>query len=121
MVRVRSNRVTFTVNNYDLSDVELIQEYSKKQYCKYIVCGEEIGENGTPHLQGFVHIEKDPKSCGIKFWKEEFKFSNQAHFETARGTDEQNEAYCTKEGPFFASGLPCAAGDIWSQDRKSVV
>lgn len=115
MVRVRSNRVCFTVNNYEISDVEIIEQYGQRPYCKFIVCGEEIGENGTPHLQGFVHIDKDPKQCGIKFWKEELKFSNAAHFENAKGSDEQNHDYCTKSGPYFAVGTPTVAENIWSQ------
>lgn len=115
MVRVRSNRVCFTVNNYDFSDLELISKYSEKSNCLFIVCGLEIGENGTPHLQGFVHVNNDPKTCGIKFWKEELPFSNAAHFENARGTDEQNREYCTKDGPYFSSGEPQSPGDIWTQ------
>lgn len=123
MVRVRSNRVCFTVNNYEIADIDSIISYSEKPHCKFIVVGQEIGENGTPHLQGFVHIEKDPKQCGIKFWKEEIKFTNAAHYENARGSDQQNYEYCTKDGPFFAFGEPQEAGDIWSsivQDCKTL-
>lgn len=115
MGRVRSNRVCFTVNNYELSDVDFIAKYSEKDYCLFIACGQEIGENGTPHLQGFVHIDRDPQKCGIKFWKEELKFSNAAHFENARGTDDQNREYCTKEGPYFISGEPQGPQCTWAK------
>jgi len=41
----------FTLNNpteEEVAQVELIP-------CKYMVYGREIGECGTPHLQGYVH------------------------------------------------------------------
>ena len=124
MVRVRSNRVCFTVNNYDLNDLNVIEEYSKKrEQLKFLVVGQEVGENGTPHLQGFVHLDADPKKCGVKFWKEEFNFSNAAHFENAKGTDQQNDTYCTKDGPFYRFGEPAEPVDFWAnivQDCKTM-
>lgn len=105
MARLRTNRVCFTINNYELDDIHKFLYY-EPEYIKYMVIGQEIGENGTPHLQGFIHLDKDPKKCGIKFWKAEIPGGQRAHFETARGTDEQNRQYCTKDGPWIEIGKP---------------
>ncbi len=109
MSRIRSDRVCFTLNNYeeeDLSKITAMAEEPSKFDIKYIVCGEEVGESGTRHLQGFAHLDMDPKAGGIKFWKKFFEFSQAAHFENARGTDDQNRTYCTKEGIFIEGGSP---------------
>lgn len=113
MARVRSNRVSFTVNNYEASDLETIEKYieANETRIQYMVCGLEEGANGTPHIQGFVHLKEDPKKCGIKFWKNELKWSQPAHYENARGTDEQNYMYCSKDGPFITAGEPGSPGD----------
>lgn len=106
MARVRSNRVCFTVNNYEVDYADRIIEYIDKNEAsiQYMVLGEEIGANGTPHIQGFIHLKKPPKECGVKFWREELPYGHSTHFSTARGTDEQNTKYCTKEGPFLQFG-----------------
>jgi hypothetical protein len=116
MVRVRSNRVCFTINNYD--ETTCLEEWSryierKGEEIAYLVIGEEIGASGTPHLQGFLHLKKDPKSCGINFWKSEIPSGATAHFEPAKGTDEQNMEYCRKDGPYLEAGAPADAVCRW--------
>lgn len=118
MARIRSNRVCFTLNNYEQADLDKIQLICDQQETSdvvYVCAGQEIGESATPHIQGFIHIKEDPKRCGVKFWKEYFKFSQNAHFENARGTDEQSKLYCSKEGPFIESGSPTEAGNLFKQ------
>lgn len=58
----------FTLNNYTDEEIALIQalDYS------YIVFGKEIGESGTPHLQGFVKFENAKTMSAVhklKGWK----------------------------------------------------
>lgn len=116
MVRVRSNRVTFTLNNYEQKDLEDFEKYfENNKKIIYGVVGQEIGENGTPHLQGFIHYDMDTKKGGINFWKKEIPGGERAHFETARGTDQQNEEYCTKEGVFIETGTPSDATSKWDK------
>lgn len=109
MARIRSNRVCFTLNNYEETDIAKVVDIAEKcgeNGVKYFVCGEEIGESGTRHLQGFINLDMDPKKCGIKFWKDYFQFSQAAHFENSRGTDNQNKTYCTKDEIFIEGGVP---------------
>lgn len=117
MARIRSNRVCFTINNYEEDTPLKFLEYAEKNKDKiqFLVVGQEIGENGTPHLQGFIHIKADAKACGVKFWKAEIPQGPQAHFSSARGTDKQNEEYCTKDGPFLTFGEPSEATSLWGK------
>ena len=108
MSRVRSNRICFTLNNPTTEDIEEIEYLVDKndKSINYLVVGNEIGENGTNHLQGFIRIEAKPKDCGVNFWRNYFKFGKRAHFESARGTDDQNKEYCQKEGRYISLGDP---------------
>lgn len=116
MVRVRSNRVCFTINNYD--GAKILDEWTRyiearKTEINYCVLGEEMGSSGTPHIQGFLHLKKDPKVCGIQFWKNEIPAGDIAHFENAKGTDAQNMEYCKKDGPFIEIGMPTETMCRW--------
>lgn len=115
MARVRSNRVCFTINNYDEEIYKNWEEYieKRKDDINFLIIGEEVGASGTPHLQGFLHIKDDPKKCGIKFWKAEIPGGLKAHFENAKGTDAQNLEYCTKDGPYLEFGKPTESVCRW--------
>lgn len=117
MARIRSNRVCFTVNNYEADYPDKIIFYltQNEEKVQYLVCGEEIGDNGTPHIQGFIHLKANPKECGIKFWRNELPYGHATHFSAARGTDEQNTKYCTKDGPFLQFGEEAIAECKWSK------
>jgi len=112
MSRIRSNRVCFTVNNYEDKDCSAFIEYvEKNSKVRYAVCGEEVGEQGTPHLQGYINLDMDPQKGGIKFWKTELPFGKKAHFESARGSDLQNQTYCTKDGIYYEFGSPSESAE----------
>lgn len=106
MPQVRSNRICFTLNNYTVEDCEELIATVEREEDKisYFVCGEEIGKNGTPHLQGYCHVkEKEPR--GIRWWKG-FLRMDKMHVEAAKGSDVHSQAYCTKDGPFYELGVP---------------
>ena len=115
--RVRSNRVCFTINNYELETVDTIERwFNTDERIRFACAGLEIGENGTPHIQGFVHMDVDPKGAGIKFWKAIIPEGERAHLENARGDDESNKKYCAKEGPFIEVGEPKESlGCLWAR------
>lgn len=83
-------RWCFTVNNFTDNEVELLK---KTQAVKYMIVGIECGENGTPHLQGYVRFAKVQRFNAVK------KIVGvRAHIEQARGSELQNDEYCRKDG-----------------------
>lgn len=78
-----------------------------------MVVGRERGESGTPHLQGYFHLRNQISFAALK------RFLPALHFERARGSGLQNQAYCTKDGDFFEIGeLPkeksTSAKETWN-------
>lgn len=95
MSDLRSRRWTFTLNNYKDHGWTEWQYILKDRFqinADYIVCEEEVGEQGTPHLQGYIRFKN-----AVRFTTLQNKFNGLAHLEVAQGTDEQNRNYCTKE------------------------
>jgi len=45
----------FTLNNYSEEEHETLL---KCDSFKYIIIGREIGDSGTPHLQGYAELKK---------------------------------------------------------------
>lgn len=93
----------FTLNNY--SSVDVPRSFEKYRY----LCWQaERGENGTPHLQGYILFDAPRRFSFVK------KILPTAHWETRQGTHEQAEEYCSKEetridGP-WKLGEPPAPG-----------
>lgn len=96
----RSRSYVFTVNNYTETDEH--QCWALAYYVgevKYIVVGREIGESGTPHLQGYVYFKEKKSLSQLKEW-----FPT-AHFEERRGTHRQASDYCKKDGDYWEWGI----------------
>lgn len=83
-------RFTLTLNNYTEEEANLLYNFCEDK-ALYAIIGREIGENGTPHLQGFINLEGRARFSAIK------KICPRAHLEKAMGTDAENKIYCSKE------------------------
>lgn len=82
----RSRNYVFTFNNYpDLSLVENLD-------CRYVIAGREVGESGTPHLQGFVSFSSAKTFNAAKM------LLPGCHIEKAK-TVRAAIDYCRKEDP----------------------
>ena len=87
----------FTVNNYSEEEgVKLAEDL--EEVCSYYILGKEVGEEGTPHIQGYAVFEKTKRLPGVK------KINGRAHWEVAKGTSGQNIEYCQKEGDYYEYG-----------------
>lgn len=91
-------RWCFTLNNYTEQQLITIQSFCESNSV-YSIIGKEIGESGTPHLQGYVHLPVRKRFNFIKG-----ALGDQAHIEPARGSPRQNRAYCSKDRDFWEFG-----------------
>lgn len=89
-----AKRYCFTLNNYSDDDLSQISSWKTT----YTIYGREVGENGTPHLQGFVVFPKAMRFSACK------KLHDRCHWEVARGTSEQAAEYCKKDGDYVEFG-----------------
>lgn len=94
----RSRSFCFTINNYTVQDeidvFGLYAEYS----CRYFIAGFELGENKTPHIQGYVYFTNQVTLSSVS------KMLPRAHLEVSKGNITSNYDYCTKDGEFFEYG-----------------
>lgn len=94
----RCRGYVFTLNNWTEEEVEKLRQQAGY---KYLIFGREVGENGTPHLQGYV------------YWKAAKTFSackkalgSRYHIEAQKGSCEQAIDYCKKENNYEEIGHP---------------
>jgi len=94
----RTRRWVFTENNPSKCKEELVQELTTVCAVRYAVVGYEVGEQGTPHFQGFVEFEHPATFDQVR------KRLPRAHIESALGSNKQNREYCTKGNDFVEVG-----------------
>lgn len=90
----RSRRWCFTLNNPTASDEKDIELFGSEGPVTYLIAGDEKGENGTRHFQGYVEFKNGRTLAGVK------KYLPRAHWESAKGDPGSNRTYCSKEGQF---------------------
>lgn len=91
---IRSRKWCFTLNNYeDNSEEKIVTQLHNDLY----IIGKEIGESGTPHLQGYLEFKNARSFASVK------KILPSAHIEKARGTRKDNFIYCSKEGNYITN------------------
>lgn len=100
-LNLRMRNVVFTFNNYTPESYQLLL-LKLQQKATYYVCGKEVGEQGTPHIQGYFDMKNEmTKSALFKYFKPMNIFVDKR-----MGTSEQAIAYCKKENDFVEWGEP---------------
>lgn len=89
-------RWCFTFNNYNDLEYKETVDFCKNSSKVYIV-GKEIGENNTPHLQGYVSLVKKMRLTELK------KINNKIHWEPCKGSENDNLEYCSKDGNYVTN------------------
>lgn len=84
-------RWTWTLNNYTSEEISHLQDLNDTHGIRYLLYGEEVGQEGTPHLQGYVEFCSTKRLSGVKSC-----LGDRIHAEVSRGTGTENYKYCTK-------------------------
>jgi len=89
-----SKKWCWTFNNYPDDIYSSIVPILDK-YCSIAFYAKEVGESGTPHLQGYLEFKTKRRPISI-FDPEIFKI----HWTKAKGSVQANADYCGKDGDF---------------------
>lgn len=115
MADTSSRAWCFTLNNYTDEDIIAYQNLK----CKYIVFSKEVGESGTPHLQGYFYFANARSFSSIK------KQFPRMNFRPADGSAAQNRVYII--GPYEKNGKTkpynpdhFEQGEMPSQGKRAV-
>lgn len=77
----------FTWNNFGEDFETVIAAWG----ATYAIFQHEVGEEGTPHIQGYLEFDKQQTMGGLK------RLHNSVHWEKRRGNQQQAVDYCSKE------------------------
>jgi len=92
-----SLRWCFTLNNWTKQESSSLYSMLSTK-AKFAIVGEETGEQGTPHLQGYVEFKTKCRPKNLA--------SSRIHWEKAKGSKIDNINYCSKEKTAFSIGMP---------------
>lgn len=105
----KSRSWCFTLNNYTEEERDVVRRIQ----CAYMVFGYERGDEGTPHLQGYVHFTSQKTLSAMK------KIMPRAHLEMRKGTIDQAVDYCKKEEDYEEFGTkPLSQKEKGEKEKK---
>lgn len=99
MSEKRTRSFCFTINNWTDEDALAVFAYYYFDIADYLLVGYEVGEEGTPHLQCYVHFKEAKTFTSVRKWLK------RAHVTPCDGTPEQNYVYCTKGKDYEELGV----------------
>lgn len=78
---------------------------------RFWIIAKEVGESGTPHLQCYFQFKNQTRFSTLK------RAVPGGHWEKAKGTMQQNFAYCSKDGDYTSNIIP----KLSPEDMKNLV
>ena len=113
MSGTKSKGWCFTINNPTTTDFDNC--VNLLDLAEYVVYGNETGEQGTPHIQGFVKFKHPQHLKRLK------QLLPRAHLEQQRGTAKQAADYCKKDGDYVEHGVaPVLVLSVQEQYRRCI-
>lgn len=108
--QIQARNWCFTINNFS----DIYEPFDFVPDDSACIWQHEIGEKeGTPHLQGYIEFAKVQSLSSVK------KLHSTAHWETRKGTQEQNIKYCADpDKPTFVDG-PWCYGTLKEQGARN--
>ena len=105
MTEKRCRDYCFTLNNYTDDEYSVIDALNPPDV-KYIVVAKEVGDSGTPHLQGYVYFVNAKSMSAVKKL-----LGKRCHLEATKGTPVEASEYCKKDNDYYEKGeLPVTQG-----------
>lgn len=101
MSRIQSTKFVFTHNNYTDDDLAVYRSDPPVDGIKWIGFEEEVGVEGTPHIQGALVTYKKRSYSGLHALCPPLK---KAHVESMKGRVEDSVVYCSKDDGFEEYG-----------------
>ena len=98
--------ICFTLNNWHTEHTMALDGLVAVRQAQYVIYGKEVGDSGTPHLQGYIEFKGSTLYSTIK----KRLCCPHVHIEPRRGTQEQAIEYCKKQGDWVEFGAPKAQG-----------
>lgn len=121
MPRPQSRRWCFTFNNWTpeiRSHLTTLPVCVERRGLRYLCFGEESGEEGTAHLQGYIEFFSPWRMTRVK----SLLGADGFHLEVARADSNKNIAYCSKQEGcnFYSIGEPGRRGQRSDLDDVKV-
>lgn len=108
----------FTLNNYtEEEEGLLITAVDEDPEIVFLGYGREIGESGTPHLQGHLELSR---RLTLQSLKAKLHIPDRCHLEVRRGTFQQAEDYCNKDGDYYSYGKQRSRGQGCRSDLEAL-
>lgn len=110
----------FVINNYTEPELLLVNS-TLNLMCKKAVYGLEVGEQGTPHIQGYISLKKKARITELS----KLPGLARASFRKVRNENALID-YCQKENCVFKIGFPVELKVIkelkpWQEEMKSMM
>lgn len=102
---------SWTINNPTATPEEILGFLAGTYFS---IFQREKGENGTEHYQGYSRFKAPVRLSALKKLGVDF---GRAHFEIAKGNEQQNIAYCTKQDSHLAG--PWELGERSQQGKRT--